>query len=61
MLRILDKVFGIDPAKIGADIAKNMLGDYAGDMVELAGDIKNDFTETMTSWGKTIWTHRGQE
>jgi len=54
MLRILDKVFGIDPAKIGADIAKNMLGDYAGDMVELAGDIKSDFTETMTSWGKTI-------
>ena len=23
-------------------------------MVELAGDIKSDFTETMTSWGKTI-------
>ena len=55
MFSLLDKVFGLDPAKIGNKIAQNVLGqDYAGNMIELVGDVKQDITETVTNWGKAF-------
>ena len=55
MFSLLDKVFGLDPAKVGNSIAQNVLGkDYAGNMIELVGDVKQDITETVTNWGKAF-------
>jgi hypothetical protein len=57
MFGLLNKVFGVNPSKIGSELTKSLLGDYAesknliGDFFQ---DMGTDIKSTATSWGKTL-------
>ena len=53
MFGLFNKVFGLNPSKIGEGLKQQLLGEYEG-VVELAQDVGADITDTVTSWGKAL-------
>ena len=54
MFGIFNKVFGLNPEKIGNSLKQSLLGDYADDIGEFFQDVKADAGVQLTSWGKTL-------
>ena len=56
MFTLLDKVFGIDPGKVGAEIVKETLADATGysTVGEFFEDVGKDIKSTAEGWGKSL-------